>query len=302
MRKAFIRVFKTGWTSFKRNSYLSLGTTGVMTLVLLLFSGLMVVNFLSNEIVRGIENQIDVSAYFKEEAPEEEILQMKTDLEKLPDVQSVAYISRTQALEDFKSKNAGKAIIEQSLAELDFNPLQASLVVKAKDPQNYVSIVQYLEGNKYRTLIDKITYYENEIVIKKVQNISNGIRNWGLVATMVLAVIAILVTFNTIRLTIYNQKQEIEIMRLVGGSYWHVKAPYLIEGGLYGLFASLVTIVIFYPSLYAISSKFGVLMPGINILAYFGSNALQYISIILLAGILLGVLSSFVAIRRFLRV
>ena len=119
---------------------------------------------------------------------------------------------------------------------------------------------------------------------------------------MVLAVIAILVTFNTIRLTIYNHKQEIEIMRLVGGSYWHVKAPYLIEGGLYGLFASLVTIVIFYPSLYAISSKFGVLMPGINILAYFGSNALQYISIILLAGILLGVLSSFVAIRRFLRV
>lgn len=302
MRKSLERIFEVGWTNFKRNSYLSFGTTGVMVLVLLLFSGLMALNFLSSQVISSLEEKVDVSVYFKTEASENEIGRVKGDLESLKSVKRVQYVSRDQALKDFKDKHAGDTLVQESLAELDDNPLQASLNVKANDSSQYASIVSFLEGNKFRSLVDKINFYENEQVISRVQSISNGLKNWGFLATMALAVIAVLVTFNTIRLTIYSQKQEIEIMRLVGGSNWHIKAPYLIEGALYGGFAAIVTTLIFYPVTILVSPKVQVIMPGVSLISYFIANSLQFIFLVFFIGILLGVASSFVAIRRFLKV
>ncbi|MBX4190350.1 ABC transporter permease [Candidatus Parcubacteria bacterium] len=302
MKKTSKRIFHIGWTNFKRNSYLSLGTTGVMAMVLLLFGGLMVINYISSEIVGGLQGKVDVSVYFKQDAAEDEIMDIKQDLEDQSQVSSVTYISRDKALEEFKSNHAGDALIQASLSELTDNPLQASLNIKAKDSSQYTTIVSYLEGNKFRPLIDKINFYENEAVINRVQGISNGLRNWGFLATLILAMVAILVTFNTIRLTIYNQKQEIEIMRLVGGSSWHVKAPYLVEGGLYGLFAALIATVLFYPTVWVVSSKAALLLPGISLISYFVANIAQFIFLMLMIGVGLGVISSSVAIRRFLKV
>ena len=273
-----------------------------MVLVLLLFSALMGLNFLSLKIVSNLQDKVDVTAYFKTDASEEEILKIKDDLQGLPEVKRVEYVSRDQALNDFKADHAGDVLIQDSLAELDFNPLQSSLNIEAVDPSQYASIVTRLEGNKFRSVIDKINYYENERVISRVEKISSGLQNWGFVLTLALAMVAALVTFNTVRLTIYNQKQEIEIMRLVGGSNWHIKAPYLIEGGLYGIFSAVLTLIIFYPMIYVASPKIDLLVPNASLIGYFGSNALQYIVMVFSVGILLGVISSFVAIRRFLKI
>ncbi len=296
------RVFNVGWTNFKRNSYLSMGTTGVMVLVLFLFSGLMSLNYLASRVVLGLEEKVDVSVYFKNEASEEEIVKIKNDLEALSTVKKVEYVSRGQALDEFKAKHAGDTLIQDSLAELGDNPLQASLNVKAKDSSQYASIASFIEGNKFRSLVDKINFYENEQVIKRVLAISGGLRNWGFLVTMALALIAVLVTFNTVRLTIYSQIQEIEIMRLVGGSNWHIKAPYLVEGGLYGALAAGIVAVTFYPVAYFISPKVEALMPGVSLISYFVSNIFQFVPLIFFMGILLGVTSSFVAIRRFLKI
>ena len=295
------RVFNIGWTNFKRNTYLSMGTTGVMVLVLLLFSGLMSLNYLASRVVSGLEEKVDVSVYFKSDASEEEIAKIKSDLEALGTVKNVEYVSKDQALNEFKARHAGDTLIQDSLAELGDNPLQASLNVKANDSSQYASIVSFLEGNKFRSLVDKINFYENEQVIKRVLAISGGLRNWGFLVTMALALIAVLVTFNTVRLTIYSQKQEIEIMRLVGGSNWHIKAPYLVEGGLYGAFAASIVMVMFYPIVYFVSPKVEILIPGVSLISYFVSNVFQFVPLIFFIGILLGVTSSFVAIRRFLK-
>lgn len=273
-----------------------------MTLVLLLFGGLMLVQYISNQVVAGLENKVDVTAYFKQDAAESDILQVKQDLMARPDVSSVTYVSQDQALADFKAKHAGDPLIQQSLDELSDNPLEASLNIKAKQSDQYSNIVNFLEGSKFRAVVDKINFYENESVIQRVQNIANGLRNWGLLATLILAFIAVLVTFNTIRLTIYNQRQEIEIMRLVGGSNWHIRAPFLIEGGLYGLFAGLAATVIFYPVVWFISSKAQVLLPGVSLIKYFMANAGQFLLIVVGAGIVLGIISSYIATRRFLKV
>jgi cell division transport system permease protein len=296
------RIFNTGWLNFKRNSYLSFGTTGVMTLVLLIFAGLISLNYLSNKVVEGLQNKVDVSVYFKSDSTEEEVLRIKQDLRNNALVKEVTYISKEQALEDFKKRHAGDPLIQESLDELGENPLQASLNVKAKDPQKFGEIVKFLEANKFRSFIDKINYYENEEVIRRVQGISGGIKGWGLLAMLILASVAVLVTFNTIRLTIYNQRQEIEIMRLVGGSNWHVRAPFMIEGGIYGVFSAGIALLIFYPLAYFLSPKISVLIPGVSLIRYFGVNFLPFAGLILLLGVLLGVVSSAIAIRRFLKI
>lgn len=273
-----------------------------MVLVLILFSALMGLNFLSVKVVSSLNEKVDVTVYFRPDAGEEEIIKVKDELQDRGDIRGVEYISREKALEDFKANHAGDVLIQDSLAELDYNPLQASLNVEASDPSQYATIVTFLEANQFRSLIDKINFYENEQVIGRVQKISGAIQNWGLTLTIALAFIAVLITFNTIRLTIYNQRQEIEIMRLVGGSNWHIKAPYLVEGGLYGIFAALATLVIFYPLIYLTSSKIELLMPNVSLMSYFISNGFQYVFLVFVVGILLGVISSFIAIRRFLKV
>ena len=279
-----------------------MGTTGVMVLVLFLFSGLMSLNYLASQVVSGLEEKVDVSVYFKNDASEEEITMVKSDLELLGTVKNVEYVSKDQALNEFKERHAGDTLVQDSLAELDENPLQASLNVKAGDSSQYASIVTFLEGNKFRSLVDKINFYENEQVIARVLTISGGLQNWGFLLTMALALIAVLVTFNTVRLTIYSQKQEIEIMRLVGGSNWHIKAPYLVEGGMYGALAAVIVTVMFYPIAFFISPKIESLMPGVSLISYFVSNIFQFVPLIFFIGILLGVTSSFVAIRRFLKI
>lgn len=302
MKESLKRIWMAGWLNFKRNSYLSFGTTGVMALVLILFSALMALNFLSLRVVMSLQEKVDVTAYFKNEASEDEIMKVKSDLVERNEVKDIEYVSRDQALEEFRSLHAGDVLIQDSLAELDENPLQASLNIKASDPSQYAAIVTFLEGNKFRTLIDKINFYENEQVIGRVEKISQGLKGWGMLLTAAMALVAILVTFNTIRLTIYNQKNEIEIMRLVGGSNWHIRAPFLVEGGLYGIFAAAITLVIFYPLIYLASPKIELLMSNASLMGYFTSNAVQYIGMVLFVGIMLGVVSSAVAIRKFLKI
>ncbi len=296
------RVVMTGWINFKRNSYVSVGTTGVMVLVLLLFSGLLTLNFLTDKIVTELENKVDITVYFKNDTSEDQIMAVKSEVEKEPLIKEVTYISKDQAIEEFKKRHAGDPLIQESLELLEINPLQATLNIKASDSQKYSEIAELLEGNRLRTLIDKINYYENEQVITRVQSISSGIRNWGMIITILLVLIAVLVTFNTIRLTIYNQRQEIEIMKLVGGSNWHVRAPLLIEGGLYGILAGVITLILFFPTTYFLSPKISVLIPGVNIFSYFISNIISFIFLVFLVGILIGVASSFIAIRRFLKI
>ncbi len=301
MRRNLKNIIKNGWGNFKRNSYISLAVTGVMALVLMLLLGLISFQFLTSSLVTSIEGKVDISAYFKTDTPEDQILSVKQDLGKLPEVKSVAYVSRDQAKTEFETRHADSQLIKEALQQLD-NPFEAALNIRAQDPTKYEGIAKFLENSKYRSTMDKINYNENRAVIDKINRFSRALRTWGLIVTLVIALIAMLITFNTIRLTIYNQKQEIEIMRLVGASNWHIRGPYLAEGGFYGLFAALISLVLFYPIVYGISGKLANLIPDVNLFHYFLVNSAQIILITLVAGILLGTLSSIIAIRKHLKI
>lgn len=296
------RILKAGWINFRRNSVLSLGATGVIALALLVLAGLIILNFFTDTVVTSLNEKVDISVYFEEAAKEDQILKIKSDLEELDSVKAVAYISREQALEEFKGRHQDDQLIQDSITELDYNPLQSSLNVKAKTFGQYASIAQFLESNTLKSVIDKINFYENEAAITRIEKISNGLALWGTAVSIFLAVVAVLVTFNTIRLTIYNKKQEIEIMKLVGASSWHIRGPFLAEGGFYGLLAALFALAVFYPLIYFISPKVLSFAPNVNLQQYFTGYLGEMLLIMIGSGLLLGMLSSFIAIRKHLKI
>lgn len=302
MKSNLNRIIKFGWQNFKRNSYLSMATTGILALTLILFTGLLTFNFLSSSVLADLEDKVDVTAYFNDDAVESDILIVGEELKEMETVESVTYVSKEEALDKFKERHKDDELIQESLSELDENPLQASLNIKAVDPSYYEDIVGELEASFLSNVIEKINFYENRGVIEKVQKISDGIEKWGLIGIALLGLIAVLVAFNTVRLTIYSQRNEIEVMRLVGAGNGQIRGPYILEGGLYGAFGGIIALAIFYPAAYAISPKIGSFAPTIDLFGYFGTYALQVTSLVIGIGVILGIVSSYIAIRRYLKI
>ena len=190
----------------------------------------------------------------------------------------------------------------QSLQELDGNPLEASLNIKAQTASQYESIVGFFEGGKYDKIIDKINYLENKAVITRLSSITKTIRQVGFVALIILAALAILVSFNTVRLTIYSARKEIKVMKLVGASNWFVRGPFIVEGALYGLIAAFITLIIMYPLLWYLSPKITTYLPGSDLLFFFQANFFSLLLLQIGMGIGLGMASSWVAVKRYLDV
>jgi len=301
MFEAFKRVTKWAFKSFWRNGWLSTATVSIMVLTLLVINILLMTNVVANAILDNLEKKIDISVYFKLEAPEEKILEVKSQLEELEQVDSVTYISQKDALIRFKEKHKDNPILLQSLEELDTNPLEASLNIKAKETKQYASINQFLESVYYQDIIDKINYMQNKEVIEKLGKIIVDVKVGGLGLTLLLTLIVFLVTFNAIRLTIYSSREEINVMRLVGASNWFIRGPFIIEGMLYGIIATIVTLAILYPVFYFVSPKISGFLPIGDIFAYFQANLLSFFLLLLTIGIILGGLSSLIAVRKYLK-
>lgn len=296
------RIIKYGFQNFVRNGWLSVATTVIMVIVLIVFNTLIIFKFLTDAAVSSIKNKIDISAYFKNNIVEDEILKIGRALESLAEVKNVEYISRDQALEIFKLKHQNEEVISTALQELETNPLLASLNIKAKNPEDYKKIASYLENSNFINSIEKITYTQNQLIINRLASIIDSIENFGLAIVLILALVATLVTFNTIRLAIYSNRQELNIMRLVGASNKFINGPYIVTGIIYGIIAAILSLVIISPLIGAISPYIQVFIPEINLKAYFYSNFTQFLNYQLILGILLGSISAVIAVRRYLKI
>ena len=294
------RTVRQGFVNFWRNGWVSLATVLIMVLTLFVFGGLFFSNVLLTSALEQLEEKVDISVYFKTSAEEDEVLALKSSVEKLAEVREVEYISREQALLEFQERHRENSLITQSLEELGDNPLGASLNVKAENPNQYEAISRFLEAQSFENIIDKINYRQNQLVIERLSQILNSSRALGLGVTIVLAVIAILVAFNTVRLAIYTSRDEISIMRLVGAANSYIRGPFLVEGMIHGLLASIATIVIFWPLVAWLGPKAERFFGGPNLLDYYFSNFLWIFLMLLTLGVTLGVISSLIATRRYL--
>jgi len=301
MKANFKRIIKWAFKNFRRNGWLSTATVSIMVLTLLVITLLLMVNIVANAVLGNLEKKIDISVYFKLETPEEEILNVKSQLEELEEVESVVYVSQDEALIKFKETHKDNPILLQSLEELDTNPLEASLNIKAQETRQYVSINQFLEGVYYQDIIDKINYMQNKEVIEKLGKIVMDVKTAGLVLTLALAVIVFLVTFSAIRLAIYSSREEIGVMRLVGATNWFIRGPFIVEGMLYGIIAAVVTVAFLYPLFYFLSPKLSGFLPIGDIFTYFQANLLSFFVLLLGIGVILGAFSSLIAVTKYLK-
>ena len=269
MITALARILKFGFKNFRRNGLLSVAATAVMTLSILVLYGLLLFNAISHAAVASLQDKIDISVYFISGTSEDQIQAIERQLEALPEVAAVEYVSESRALELFRAEHVDDPTITQALAELEGNPLLASLNVKATDPQYYPVIAGFLENENLQPVVEKITYSQNRLVIERLGKIIDTFQGAGLAITVALALMAALITFNTIRLAIYSNREELGIMRLVGASNQFVSGPYIVTGILYGILSALVGVIIFIPLVMAATPYLLVLLPQMRLSAYF---------------------------------
>jgi len=301
MFTSFKRIIKWGLKNFWRNGWLSTATVSIMVLTLLVITVLLMVNVVANAVLANLQSKIDISVYFKLDASEEDILRVKSQLEKLQEVEGITYVSQNEALLNFKEKHKDNPVLLQSLEELEFNPLEASINIKAKETNQYASINQFLESVYYKDLIDKVNYLQNKEIIEKLGKIIVDVKTGGFGLSILLALIVFLVTFNAIRLAIYSSREEINVMKLVGASKWFIRGPFLVEGLLYGLAATIVTIILLYPFFYFLSPKISSFLPIGDIFFYFKANLFSFFLLLLGIGVILGGSSSLIAVRKYLK-
>ena len=300
------RIMRTGFFNFWRNGTVSMASVLVMMVTLLVLGFLIFTGAILDRSLTELRNKVDINVTFIPSAVEEDILGIKYSLESLPEVSLVTYVSREEALVTFKERHANDQSILSALDELGENPLGAVLNVKAKDPSQYASVADFLEGNSAISssgvsIIDRINYYQNKVAIEKLTGIISAADRLGFIITLFLAVISILIAFNTIRLTIYISKDEISVMRLVGASTSYIQGPFVVVGVIYGVVAAILTMLILLPATYWLGSATENFFAGLNVFTYYLRHFPQIFLIIVFSGVFIGAVSSSLAIRRYLR-
>jgi cell division transport system permease protein len=301
-----IRSIKYGFQNFGRNVFLSIATTSIMVLTLFGLGFFLVINQISNQALEGIQNKVDMSVYLKEGIEQSQVDAFKSYVESVEGVESTNLINKEQALENFRETYKDNSSILQSLQVLDVNPFPVTLTIKADNTQLYESINETILASEYAESVIQETDFQkttSKDIIQQLNTIISTTRNIGLVVIIVLATIATLVTYNTIRLTMYSYRNEIEIMRLVGASDFQIKGPFFVEGILFGVFGTFISFLLLFVVVLSISDPItnfiqGSVAPSVYVL----SNALWIIGIELIVGVSLGVGSSLIAINRYLKV
>lgn len=300
------RIIKTGLQNFARNLTLAIAAIAVMviTLTIILFSLITSATF--NNTVQQITDKIDISVYLKDDVGAQKREEVIGKFKALENVKSVEFISKDQALEDYKRANQDKPDLLAAISQTD-NPLPASLRVKPRDPNKIEEIRAFIESPDIKALQSDATSYsgERKDAIDNITKATRFFQRAGIVGVAVFAIVSMLIIFNTIRMAIFNRRDELQIMRLLGASTWFIRGPFVVETIVYGIIASALSVTICH-FLFVVSSStlgassFGLL--DINFASqYFSDNFWLILTGQLLIGILIGAASSVIATQRYLK-
>ena len=296
------RTLKSGFQNFYRNGSLTVAAVSILTLALLIISVILVLSISANLGLKYIQDKIDIRVYFKGNIEEQEIMAFRSEVQKYKEVKAAEYISKNKALDDFKIANAGKPDILKAVEAVEENPLLASVNIKAVNPEQYDVIAKSIENSSYRDDIASINYQQYKLVIDRFNTTIKTIRKTGAFLFILFSLIAILITFNVIRMTIFNHGTEIEIMRLVGASNNFIRLPFVFEGVIYGIFAAVISIILLFPIMKIVTPY----VVGSAYVQIIQTDFTKYFILIFIAqlfvGVLLGIVSSILAIRRYLKI
>ncbi|MES2007160.1 MAG: permease-like cell division protein FtsX [Patescibacteria group bacterium] len=303
------RIFRTGFLDFWRNGFVSFASVLMMVFTLFviglaLFSGIILQSTLAE-----FRDKADMSVYFTVDASQEKMTELVNSVKALPEVAEVGFMSREEALAQFRERHQNDQLTLQALDELGENPLGAVMTVKAKDITQYESIATFLRGQEAlaqggASAIDKINYYDEEHrnALNRLSEITDSAKWIGAVVILIFVLITVAISFNTLRLAIYSSRDEIHVMRLVGAGKGYIRAPFIVEGILYGLIAGIVTLLLFYPLTWWLGKATARFFGGISVFSYYLANFPFFFLIIVGSGVILGAVASYLAVRRYLHV
>jgi len=296
------RILHFGWKNFSHSMGASVATIFVLAIVISLITSLWLFQNSAQFLVKSLEEKMDVNMFLKENVLEEQILNISDELLKFSEIESVKYITKEQALEDFTERHKDDSLLMESLEELGANPFFESLSIKAVDTSNYEAIVGFIESSDFSDVIEKVDYYQKKPVLDKIYSINSQINKFGIIFSLILALIAILVAFSQVRLSLPDLKEEISTMKLVGASNWFIKGPFIVQGIIIGFFSTIITVLIFLGLLWSLNSSIDKIIPGLDIYGYFTSHLFIIFSIQLLISFAIGIFASLAAIRKYLKV
>lgn len=302
----FVRMCRYGVNNFSRNAWLTIAATAVMTITLLIvFATLAARNTLASS-VEVIRQNVDMSIYVKTDTTEEAVAEIQKGLEGLKTVESVDYVSPEEARQRYARLNSG-----------DEETLNALNEATNRNPGTFnVQLVDIDKTEELKTFVDTNQTIKASIDSNRppsfagerktaIEGIAKGVvfaERLGLVATVVFVVISSLIVFNTIRMAIFNRKDEIEMMKLIGADKSFIRGPFIVEAVVYGFIAAILATILGVLGLVALKGR---LIGGIEIQPTI-DFVLTYIGFVLLGMILLGavigIISSLLATRRYLKI
>ncbi len=300
----FNRVVKFAFNDFSRNKGISVAAIFVLAVTIMLVTSLFFFQGIAGYLTSKIQDKIDITAYFKDGTQEQDILNVKAEILKIsPNIKSVEYVSKDQALAYFNKVHKDNAVLSQALQEVGDNPFLPSLNITTNgDPSQYAEVATILQTSDFSNLIDSVDFSQKKDIIEKVYSIISNVNTFGLILGIVLIFVAILVVFNTIKLAIENSKEEISTMKIVGASNWFIRGPFVIQGIIYGIIAFLICFLISGISAYFLSPQISPVLPGFDIFSYFLTNWWIFVLIQLGFGAGVGIISSFIVVRKYLEV
>lgn len=301
------RIMTAGLRGFYRNRTVSLSSIFILTITLSIITAFYLFRAIFDYTLDQVTQKVDVRIYFTTDATEEQIGDVKARLMGLPQVKSVTYTSREQALSEFREKHAGDQLTLQALDELGTNPFGASLSVVAKDTSQYQAIADQLSPGSgllgsASGSVDKINYYQLKDSIDKLNNIIGWTNTVGFWLSLIFILMSCMIVYNTIRLAIFVYRDEIAVMKLVGASNMFIRGPFIVEAVLYAVSATLITLALFYPATIWVTKKTVFFFEGMNINAYFIAHIFELTALLLLSGVVLAVISSLLAVRKYLQI
>jgi len=291
---------------FWRNAFLSFSSVLVMMVTLSFLAGLVFGNAALQATLDSLKEKVDMNVYFVPTTDPEDVLTLKALLEKKAEVVSVTYTSREEALEALKARHPDDGTVE-AINELGDNPLGAVLNVQTKDPSHYEALARFLKTDNAVSpngvsIVRKVNFYDHETAINALSRIINATNRLGFILTVVFVAISLIIAFNTIRLTIYNSREEISVMKLVGATNKYVRGPFMVSGVMTGMVASLLTLTLFFLLVYYSRDFSKNFFIGIDFLSYYKANFGQIFGIVAGSGVFIGAVSSYLAVRRYLKV
>jgi len=299
--KSFKFVFKSAINAFTRQGTLTVATCFALFLAVVLATSLYFFQGINSIAQEMLKEKVDMSITFKEDVQKNDILKIQDELSQMKEVKKVEYISPQQAYEEFTQLHQNDDFFK-ALQAIEINPFLASLKIQLSDTRQFQTVLDFFKKDEVKDLVYKVDDYKRSEVMQKLSSITSKMNTIGIAITIFLGLMAALITFNTIRLSIISQKDEIEIMKLVGAKDNLIMGPFLIQGFLTGLIASILAFALFYLALFGIQGTSSNFFFGVNLFQYFLANMGMIFLVQFLVGIGLSMISSYIAVKKFLKV